>query len=70
MYTTTVPESEPGFSLGEDDMTKISELGEEVKGVGGIFHSFFAKFYEILNKILELFNKIPGLSGSLEDFIK
>ena len=70
MLTTTVPETEPGFSLGDEDMTKVSELGEDMKGIGGIFHKFIAKFYEILNKILELFDKIPALSGSLEDFIK
>lgn len=70
MYTTTVPETEPGFSLGEDDMSKISEVGDDVKDAGGVLHSFFAKFYELLNKILELVGKLGGFSVSLDEFIK
>lgn len=53
-YTTTELETEPGFSLGEEDMSKVSELGDDVKEVGGIFHNFFAKFYEILEAIVKL----------------
>ena len=70
MYTTTVPETEPGFSLGEEDMSKVSELGDDVKDTGSLLHNFFAKFYEILNKILEAIENLPIFSGSLEDFIK
>ena len=53
-YTTTETTTEPGFSLDDEDMSKVSEVGDEVKGIGGFLHQFFAKFYEILNAILKL----------------
>lgn len=54
MLTTTEPSTEPGFSLGEEDMSKLGELGGELKGVAKIFHNFFDKFNQILNAILKL----------------
>lgn len=60
-YTTTELVTEPGFSLGDEDMSKVSELGDDVKEVGGIFHSFFAKFYEILGAIVKLAGNITNI---------
>ena len=65
-YTTTELVTEPGFSLGDDDMEKVSEIGKEVKGAVGVLHKIFAKIQEFLTMILE---NIGNIGGGFGDFL-